>query len=260
MPEATPEIERSGDFVSSLARGLAVIQAFGSDADRMTLTEVAERTGLTRAAARRFLLTLHQLGFVSYDGKYFALTPKVLSLGFSYLSSLDFWEATRPYMEEVTHALNESCSAAVLDGPDIVYVARSAARHRIMSVVLRVGSRLPAHATSMGHVLLGALGERELQAFCTGTALPRFTSRTITDPAKLQQRVQATRTHGYALVDQELEEGLRSIAVPVCDAKGSPMAAINISTQAARVSKSEMLRAFLPCLKDAATKIGAAIT
>ncbi|MEZ5668339.1 MAG: IclR family transcriptional regulator C-terminal domain-containing protein [Alphaproteobacteria bacterium] len=249
--------ERSGDFVGSLARGLAVIQAFGADASRMTLTEVAERTGLTRAAARRFLLTLHQLGFVAYDGKFFALTPKVLSLGFSYLSSLDFWEATRPYLEDVTHALNESCSAAVLDGADVVYVARSAARHRIMSVVLRIGSRLPAHATSMGQVLLGALGEREWQAYCAKAQLSRFTSRTLTDPAALLQRVRATREHGYALVDQELEEGLRSIAVPICDGRGAPMAAINISTQAARVSKSAMLRDFLPRLRTAAARIGA---
>lgn len=252
--------QRNGDFVTSLARGLAVIQSFSAESGRMTLTEVAERTDLTRAAARRFLLTLHALGFVNYDGKYFALTPRVLCLGFAYLSSLDFWEASRPYLEEVTHALNESCSAAVLDGPDVVYVARSAAPHRLMSVTLRVGTRLPAHATSMGQLLLGGLNEREWQHYCRETDLARHTSRTLTDSDALLARVRAAREHGYALVDQELEEGLRSLAVPVFDATGKLRAAINISTQAARVSKTAMLRDYLPHLSAAASKISAAMT
>lgn len=260
MPLPVTRPERSGDFVASLARGLAVIQAFSADASRMTLTEVAERTDLTRAAARRFLLTLHALGFVTYDGKYFALTPRVLCLGYAYLSSLDFWEATRPYLEEVTHRLNESCSAAVLDGGDVVYVARSAARHRLMSVTLRVGTRLPAHATSMGQVLLGGLGDREWQAYCRQATLTRYTSRTLTHPDALLARVRAVREHGYALVDQELEEGLRSLAVPVYDGKGVLRAAINLSTHAARISKAAILRDYLPGLRTAAGKIGTAMT
>ena len=260
MAKIKEKPERSGDFVTSLARGLAVIQSFSTDANRMTLTEVAERTDLTRAAARRFLLTLHTLGFVTYDGKYFGLTPRVLSLGYAYLSSLDFWEATRPYLEEVTHALNESCSAAVLDGSDVVYVARSAAKHRLMSVMLRVGTRLPAHATSMGQVLLSGLNEREWQRYWRETELTRHTARTITDMDTLLARIRATREHGYALVDQELEEGLRSLAVPVFDSKGELRAAINISCQAARISKAAILRDYLPHLKCAAGKISAAMT
>ncbi|MGF1627145.1 MAG: IclR family transcriptional regulator C-terminal domain-containing protein [Alphaproteobacteria bacterium] len=252
--------EGSSDFVTSLARGLAVIQAFSAESSRMTLTEVAERTGLTRAAARRFLLTLHTLGFVTYDGKYFALTPRVLCLGYAYLSSLDFWEATRPYLEEVTQALNESCSAAVLDATDVVYVARSAARHRLMSVTLRVGTRLPAHATSMGQVLLGGLNDREWQAYCREAVLTRYTSRTLVRPDALLARVRAVREHGYAMADQELEEGLRSLAVPVYDAGGALRAAINLSTHAARISKAAILRDYLPPLKAAAAKISAAMT
>ena len=260
MDETQPKTERTGDFVTSLARGLTVIQAFSADARRMTLTEVAERTDLTRAAARRFLLTLHQLGFVAFDGKYFALTPRVLSLGFAYLSSQDFWEATRPYLEEVTHKLNESCSAAVLDGSEVVYVARSAAPHRLMSVALNIGTRLPAHATSMGQILLGGLGDDTWQAYCRNTTLSRFTSRTLTDPTALRVRVCAARDHGYVLVDQELEEGLRSLAVPVYNDKGEMLAAINVSTHAARVSRTAMLRDFLPHLRATAMRIGAAIT
>jgi len=257
MTESKPAPRSSSEFVGSLARGLSVIQAFGHDAPKMTLSEVAERTGLNRAAARRFLLTLCELGFARTDGKLFELTPKVLTLGYAYLSSLDIWQAAGPYLQEVTDALNESCSASVLDGTSVVYVARSAAPHRIMSVSLQLGSRLPAHATGMGQVLLAGLDDACLDAYLAEATLEPFTRRTLTDAAKLRERLAVVREHGYALVDQELEEGLRSIAVPVRDGSGRVLAALNASSHAARVTKPTMLRTFLPVLQEVSGKITA---
>lgn len=247
---------RTTDFVGSLDRGLRVIQAFGEDAPRMTLSEVAARTGLNRAAARRFLLTLCALGFARSDGKHFELTPKVLSLGYSYLASQDVWQTATPYLQEVTEALNESCSAAVLDDSSIVYVARSAAPHRIMSATLQIGSRLPAHASAMGQVLLAGLDPECLKSYLAATRLTAHTTRTLTTRRMLRERLGAVRNHGYVLVDQELEDGLRSIAVPIRDRSGHTVAALNVSTHAGRISRPRMLREFLPPLRAASEKIG----
>ncbi len=255
MNEAEQEQGRSRDFVGSFARGLAVIQAFGAEARSMTLSEVAERAGLNRAAARRLLLTLCELGFARSDGKRFELTPRILDLGFAYLASLDVWEAARPFLDEVTARIDESCSAAVLDGESIVYVARSAAQHRIMSVSLHVGKRLPAHATSMGQVLLAGLEPQALEDYLAGATLERYTRRTIVDAGELRQRLAAVREHGYALVDQELEEGLRSIAVPIRTPAGVLLAALNVSSNVSRVSRTKMLREYLPVLQHAAEGI-----
>lgn len=244
-----------GEFVASFARGLSVIQSFGPDSRRMTLAEVAERTGLNRATARRFLLTLLELGLVAYDGKYFELTPKILSLGYAYLSSLEFWDAANPYLAEITRVLQESCSAAVLDGPDIVYVARSAARHRLVSVGLHVGARLPAHAASMGQVLLAELDPAALADYFATARLQRFTDATLVDRAALERRFDQVRAQGYALVSEELEVGLRAIAVPVRDRRGRSIASLNISAHAARISSAEMVERFLPKLQEAAERI-----
>ena len=241
--------------MGSLGRGLAVIQAFGPNSRAMTISEVAERAGLNRAAARRLLLTLVRLDFARTDGKRFELTPKILSLGYAYLASLDFWEAALPFIEEVTEKLDESCSAAVLDGSSAVYVARSAAKHRIMSVALNVGTRLPAHATSMGQVLLAELESSFLDAYLQATELKRHTRRTITTPDGLRIRLKSVRERGFAFVDQELEEGLRSIAVPIYSHVGSAFAALNVSSHVARASRTAMLRRYLPVLRDAASKI-----
>ncbi|MBF2759858.1 MAG: helix-turn-helix domain-containing protein [Ectothiorhodospiraceae bacterium AqS1] len=249
------EPDKNRDFVASFARGLAVIQAFGPQARSMTLSEVAERTGLSRAAARRLLLTLCSLGFARSEGNRFELTPKILSLGYAYLASLGFWETARPFIEEVTEKLDESCSAAVLDESMVVYVARSAARHRIMSVALHVGTRLPAHATSMGQVLLAALEPDRLEAYLDSAPLQRHTRHTITDPEELRRRLEKVRDQGHALVDQELEEGLRSIAVPIRSNAGITFAALNVSSHAHLVGRTTMLRKFLPALKTAAHKI-----
>jgi IclR family pca regulon transcriptional regulator len=251
---AVPDADDRRDFVASLARGLAVIKAFDRTAPAMTLTEVAARTGLTRAAARRFLLTLVELGYVKGDGRRFKLTAKVLDLGYAYLSSLDFPELATPFMEELVRAANESCSASVLDGQDIVYVARIPTR-RIMSVSLGIGTRLPAFATSMGRVLLAALDDADLDGWLVQARLTPLTEHTVTDKAELRARILEARTRGWALVDQELETGLRSIAVPVTNRRGETVAAINVSAHASRSTRRDMERTFLPLLRATAERI-----
>jgi IclR family pca regulon transcriptional regulator len=245
----------SKEFVNSLARGLSVLQSFGRDARRMTLSEVAERTSLNRAAARRSLLTLVELGFVATDGKYFELTPRVLTLGFAYLSSLEFWEAARPVLDAVSRDLEESCSAAVIDGSEIVYVARAAARHRLLSIALTIGTRLPAHATSMGQVLLAGLDQKALDRYFAAADLRRFTPTTLTARAEIEARLAAVRAAGHVTVDQEFEIGLRSIAVPIRRRDGSVAAALNVSTHAARCDLGQMEERFLPRLRQAADEL-----
>lgn len=246
------------DFVASLARGLAVIRVFGRDAPSMTLTEVAKRAGMTRAAARRFLLTLAQLGYVATDGKHFQLTPRVMDLGFAYLSSMDLWQVAMPFMEQVSKELEESCSASVLDGSDVVYVARVPAR-RIMSVGLTVGTRLPAFCTSMGRVLLATKTPEEITAYISATDLKPFTDHTITDPDMLFNAIALAGQRGFALVDQELEEGLCSLAVPIRNKAGLVLAAMNVSGHASRVGRRDMEERFLPVLQDAAAEISRAL-
>jgi IclR family pca regulon transcriptional regulator len=254
--ERKSTVER--EFVASLARGLAVLRAFSKDAREMTLSEVAQRTGLTRAAARRFLLTLEALGYVASDGRRFRLTPKVLDLGFSYLSSMELWDVAMPYMEEVSATIHESCSASVLEGCDIVYVARVPTK-RIMSVALGIGARLPAIATSMGRVLLAQLDDEALRQHLGSCPVRRHTAHTVTDPAALQGILSAVRRQGWCLVDQELEEGLISIAVPVRNQRGRVLAAMNASTHASRTGPDKVVQDYLPVLQQAARKIAAAV-
>jgi IclR family pca regulon transcriptional regulator len=246
------------DFVGSLARGLSVIRAFGHDAPRMTLSEVAARTGLTRAAARRFLLTLQSLGYILKEDNRFELTPRVLDLGFAYLSSRDLWEVATPYMEQVTERTRESCSASVLDGDDIVYVARVPTK-RIMSIGLNVGARLPAFATSMGRVLMAALPPAALDAMLGRVEMPQLTVRTQTDRQRLAATIDIVRQQGFAVVDEELEEGLRSIAVPIRNKAGQVLAAMNVSGHASRTSVESLIRHTLPVLQDAAAAIRTAL-
>ncbi|MAM74693.1 IclR family transcriptional regulator C-terminal domain-containing protein [uncultured Tistrella sp.] len=247
----------SPDFVASFARGLSVVRAFGAEAPRQTLSEVAERTGLTRAAARRFLLTLEALGYARSDGKYFELTPMVLELGFSYLSSLDMTEAIQPWLRRVSDTLGESCSAAVLDGIDIIYVARAAARHRILAISLNVGARLPAWCTSMGQVLLANLPPARRNMLLRDISFEPRTPHSLGDMKSLGDRLALVRDQGYAIADQELELGLRSIAVPLHDRTGVVVAAMNVSAQAARVSVEMLEREYLPVLLDAARQFEA---
>ena len=232
-----PGLDRRDHFVQSLERGLAVVRAFSAEAPQMTLSDVARRTGLTRAAARRFLLTLVDLHYVHTDGRVFWLSPRVLELGHAYLSSLSLPEVAEPHMERLVAMVHESSSVSVLDGDDIIYVARVPVS-RIMTVSINVGTRLPANRTSMGRVLLAA-GEL------------------ATDDEVLREKLDGVRHDGYALVDQELEKGLRSIAVPIRDGAGEVVAAMNLSTHAARRTVSSMRSELLPALRETAARIEA---
>jgi IclR family transcriptional regulator, pca regulon regulatory protein len=244
------------ESLQSLERGMAVIQVFSREHPALTLSEVARLTGYTRATCRRILLTLEKLGHVRSDGRSFMLTPRVLTLGWAYLTSLDLSELAQPLMEELAERTRESCSVATLDLPDVVYVARVPTR-RIMTISLGIGARLPAHATSMGRVLLAALPEDELEAYLADTPLERFTERTITDPAELRAAVAEAREQGWALVDQELETGLRSVAAPINRAHAGTIAAINSSAAAQRVSIEEFDSRLVPALLETAKLISA---
>ncbi len=247
---------RPSDFVQSLDRGLAVIRAFGPDRERLSLSDVARATGLTRAAARRFLLTLVSLGYVRSDGRLFSLRPRVLELGYAYLSGLSLPDIAAPHMEELVALLHESSSISVLDGDQIVYVVRVPTK-RIMTVAISVGTRLPAVATSMGRVLLAELPPAELDRFLDEAKLERYTSTTVTDVDELREVLAGVARQGYAIVDQELEEGLRSVAAPIRGATDVGTAAINVSAHASRVSMAALRGEILPALLETATQIQA---
>ncbi|MFG1641998.1 IclR family transcriptional regulator C-terminal domain-containing protein [Amycolatopsis sp. NPDC049252] len=247
---------RGAHHVQSLERGLAVIKAFHAGAAELTLSDVARATGLTRAAARRFLLTLADLGYVRTDGKYFSLTARVLELGYSYLSSMTLPEVAQPHLEHLSADVHESSSVSVLEGTDIVYVARVAVS-RIMTVSINVGTRFPAYATSMGHVLLAGLGKEELEAYFAVARLDRLTDRTVTAPDRLRAELARVREQGWAMVDQELEEGLRSVAAPIHDRRGKVAAAVNLSTHASRTTAESVERDLVPPLLAAARTIEA---
>ncbi len=250
-----PPAPKPGDtYVQSFARGLAVIRSFSADAPTQSLSEVAARTGLTRAGARRILLTLEGLGYVECQGRQFRLTPKILDLGFAYLSSLPLWNLAEPVMEALVAEVKESCSAAVLDGTELVYVLR-VPTHKIMSINLGIGSRLPAYCTSMGRVLLAGLPPAEAAQRLRASEPKAHTPRTVTDPAALQAIIDQTREQGWCLVNQELEEGLVSLAAPIRDRGGRTIAALNISGQFNRTPPEHMLQHFLPRLRSAADRI-----
>ena len=245
------------DFMASLARGLAVVRGFSQQQRRLSIAQLSLRTGISRAAVRRCLYTLEKLGYVAAeDDRTFALRPQVLSLGHAYLSSTPLVMAAQPVLDRVSARLHESCSLAIMDGDDILYIARSWAGRRLLSIDLGVGSRLPAHCTSMGRVLLAGLDPDDLAAYLRRVKLIAHTARTIVDRERLRDALAATHEAGFALVDQELEVGLRSIAVPVKDFGSRVVAAINISAQAPRVSIADMQKTFLPALHDAAGELG----
>ncbi len=245
---------RGPEFVQSLERGLAVIRAFDADTPELTLSDVARSTGLTRAAARRFLLTLVELGYVRTDGRRFGLRPRILELGYAYLSSLSLPEVAQPHLEALVAEVHESCSVSLLDGHDIVYVARVPTK-RIMTVAISVGTRFPAYATSMGRVLLANQPTEWLDSYLETVELKPLTPRTVTDPAKLRSTLTRIRNQGFAVVDQELEEGLRSMAVPIHDASGTVVAAMNVSARTSRGSSETIRRELLPPLQSAATQL-----
>ncbi|GAA1211735.1 IclR family transcriptional regulator domain-containing protein [Rhodoglobus aureus] len=248
----------SGQYVQSLARGLTVIRAFDGDHPVMTLSDIARRTGLTRATSRRFLLTLVELGYVKTDGRMFSLTARVLELGFSYLSALSLPEIAQPHLEHLAASIHESTSASVLDGTDIVYVARVPTR-RIMTVRINIGTRFPAFATSMGRVLLASFNAEELDLHLSGIDFTGLTSHTIKSREALMAELARVREQGWAMVDQELEDGLRSIAAPIWHGS-TVMAAINVSTSANSHSVESIHEHLLPPLKLAAERISHDLT
>ncbi len=251
MTETNPKY-----FVQSLDRGLSVIRAFDADSAELTLSDVAKITGITRAAARRLLLTLADLGYVRSNGRHFHLTPRVLELGYSYLSSISLTEVAEPHLESLVAKIRESSSIAVLDADDIVYVAR-VPTSRIMTVGINVGTRFPAYATSMGRVLLAGLPDDELDAYLKGLRPSRLSPRTLTTKDALRKEISKARSQGWAIVDQELEEGLRSAAAPIRDRDGAVVAAINVSAAAGRTSLQEIERKLLPPLLATAKQVEA---
>lgn len=240
--------------VQSLVRGLAVIRAFDAEHPRLTLSDVARRTDLSRATARRLLHTLAGLGYVAMDGRDFSLTPRILELGYAYVSSLGLPAVAEPHLEELNRRVHESCSVAVLDGTDVVYVARVAAQ-RLMTVAIHVGTRFPAHLTSMGRVLMAALDDEALTRHLEQVQLQPVTPHTITDPEVLRTELRKIARQGWALVDQELEIGLRSVAAPLHGKDGRVTAALNISASARRGTPAVIRSELLPELLRTAAAI-----
>jgi IclR family pca regulon transcriptional regulator len=246
--------ENSPDFVQSLARGLTVLRAFDRDLSRMSLAAVAARTGLSRAAARRLVLTLEHLGYVRADGRDYTLTPRVLELGYGFLGSLKLGDLAQPLMEELSHRVDESCSMAVLDGQSIVYVARVPVR-KVMTVSLGVGAQLPAYCSSMGRALLAGLEDAELGDWLKACKPVRRTEFTVTDRPQLRRVIDETRAQGFAYVEQELELGLCSIAVPVRNRDGRIAAALNIGMRFDAEARTRAIEVLAPALWETAATI-----
>ncbi len=246
------------EFMATLAKGLAVLGTFDKARPTMTLSQAAQATGLSRATARRILRTLTELGYVAQSGRQFSLSSSILKLGFTYLATQNWIEQATPLMRQLSEQFHESCSAAILEGTEIVYVARIPAG-RIMSVTLAVGTRLPAFHTSLGRVQLGFLDHAEIWRRLMSLRLDAFTPSTITDIQALFDRVQEDRTQGFSIVDEELERGLRSIAVPIVDRNSQAVAALNLSTHSTRTTRNEMRDRFLPRLRAVAAEISASV-
>jgi IclR family pca regulon transcriptional regulator len=245
---------RETDFIGSFAKGLKVIEAFGEASPRLSIADVSKATGLDRATARRCLLTLADLGYADYDGKFFALTQRILRLGHAYLSATPLPQIVQPLLDRLSDEVGQSASASVLDGTEIVYIARASQR-RVMSINLMAGSRLPAYCASMGRVLLAALPEPDARELLRRTELRSFTPLTKTDPDQLADELAQVRSQGFAVIDQELELGLCSIAVPLVNSRGAVIAAINIGAPAAQFRATELAERFLTSLRAVASTL-----
>jgi IclR family pca regulon transcriptional regulator len=242
-------VNKQTDTIAAFAKGLRVIEAFSADTPRLSISDVARSTGLDRATARRCLLTLYHEGYAEYDGKFFALTPRVLRLGLAALSSMALPQLVQPWLDQLSEKIGQSCSVCLLEGDEIVYIAR-AAQKRLMSIGLMPGSRLPAHCTSMGRVLLAALPEQEARALLEASDLSPRTPSSLADVNSLLQELRRVRDTGYALVDQEVEPGLRSLAVPVLNHRGQIIAALNTGVAAVHPNPEDVVTAYLPALKQ----------
>jgi len=247
------------DIISSFAKGLRVIECFGADAPKLSITDVSKRSGLDRATARRCLLTLHGEGYAEYDGKFFTLTPRVLRLGVGAISALPLTQIVQPWLDQLTVRIGHSCSVAILDEVDIVYVAR-AAQKRVMSIGLMPGSRLPAHCTSMGRVMLSAMPPNEACAIIEASDLSPRSPFSLTKPDEILERIQETGQQGYALVDQEVETGLRAIAVPILNVRGKTVAALNTGMAATHAQASDLVEVYLPELLQVQAGIARVLT
>jgi IclR family pca regulon transcriptional regulator len=246
------------DYVNALARGLEVIKVFTRYTPKMTLSEIAQATGMTRATVRRFLLTLAHEGYVEITGKHFSLRPKILELGFSALSSMDLWDVVQPVINDLSERLSESCFAAVLDEESVIYVARARPNRRV-NVGISIGSRVPAHCVSTGRVLLAALPEEQLHRYIEAMTLTKFTPNTITSKVQLRSVLEEVRQQGWSIVDQELEVGLRSLSVPVRDGSDQIVAALNVCCPSTRISLDEMKTRILAITLEASRNITRAL-
>lgn len=256
-PSAAPveEIEGDPNFMTSLARGLAVVQTFSQSRRELTISQISGMTGFSRAAVRRCLYTLVKLSFAGTDdNRHYYLRPRVLTLGHSYISSMPLAAAAQPILDHVSRVLRESCSIATLDGTEIVYIARANVT-RIMSIDLGVGSRLPAFCTTMGRVLLANLTPEEADEVLSQIEFKRFTERTVVSVEKLRQILRMVQRNGYSIIDQELEHGLRALAVPIRNPAGKVVAALNVGVHAQRVSIQELQTRFLHSLRAAAVEL-----
>lgn len=247
-------LEAQPDFVAGFARGLKVIRAFGENSHMLTLSQVAERSGLTAAGARRLLLTLVALGYAGTKDRFYFLTPKILSLGYSYLTSLPLYHFAQPILEELVEKTGETCAIGVLDDTDVVYVLRIPVR-RIVSGDFGIGTRRPSHATSMGRVLLGGLNERELADYFERVDLRAYTDTTVTDPKLLRERIKEAQEQGYSWVTGEMEQHVSGLSVPILGDDNRVNFAINISFNRPKISRSEIVREHLPHLQEAADQI-----
>jgi IclR family pca regulon transcriptional regulator len=253
-----PISESNREFVGSLAKGLNVIRVFGKDSPTMSVSEVARSTGITRAGARRLLLTLHSLGYLRTDGRRFSLAPKTLELGYSFLSSRGWLSIASPLLENLKTALTESVSVTMLEDTDVVYIARFPA-DRVLTVSMDVGSRRPAYCTAMGRVLLGELPELEVRAILDRSLLVAHTPRTVVDKGALMEECRKARRQGHAIVDQELEDGLVAASVPLRDCHGAVLAAVNVCGHASQLALDDLERRCLPALRDTVNRISRSV-
>ncbi|CAH1690334.1 Pca regulon regulatory protein [Hyphomicrobiales bacterium] len=248
------------DYVSAFARGLEVIRAFDQETPSLTVSSAAEKTGMSRAAVRRFLLTLHELGYATMDGDTFELRPKVLELGYSYLSTWPTSQLVTPYLREGVRIMSENVSFGVLEGDQAVYIARAEARRLVHSIVIAIGSRVPAVLSAMGRVLLANQSEDAISDILTRNPLPRKTPTSVDDPAELRRILADVRANGWCFVAEEFEQGVLSLAVPVTNADGRVIAAINVGAPTTRISADEMLDRFLPVMRKIGADVSAAIS
>ncbi len=242
------------DLIAGLEKGLAVIEAFDQERPRLSITEVAERTGLTRAAARRYLITLAHLGYVQQDRKLYGLTPKVLRLGQSYMHSARLPRVIQPLLQKLAYALQEASSAGVLDHDDVIAVAAASAG-RVVSATLQPGTRVPAYCTSNGRVLVAAMPDEAMDAWLVRQSLQPLTPHTVTNRERLRLELLRTRANGYTTIDQELELGLRTIAVPLKNYRGDTVAAMNVSVHATRMRMEQLVEQCLPPLLHAQAQL-----